>query len=68
MKYETTTVTIGSTTSGGTYSNSFPIQTLTAIVPQSADLVVEPYGIFIAASRIYDIVPKITGKMVFLNG
>lgn len=58
MKYATTTVTIGGTTSDGAYSNSFPIQTLTAIVPQSADLVVEPYGIFIAASQIDDLVPK----------
>ncbi|CUM57538.1 unnamed protein product [Debaryomyces tyrocola] len=58
MKYETTTVTIGGITSNEDYSHSFPIQTLTAIVPQSADLVVEPYGIFIAASQIDHLVPK----------
>lgn len=48
MKYETTTVTVGGTTSNEGYLHIFPIQTLAAIVPQSVALVVEPYGIIIA--------------------
>ncbi|CUM63830.1 uncharacterized protein PRCAT00001414001 [Priceomyces carsonii] len=58
MIYETTTVTVGGNISRDNFTHSFSTQTLTAILPQSADVKVEPFGIFIAVSQIKDLAYK----------